>query len=346
MTRLALLGATLDLPLLVTAPANVRYLTAFQSSSAALLVEPGGTTTLYTDFRYADAAKAVPDVTLVQTGRDLTGELARLLTGREIAIEGTNLTVARWDALVAGGVVARASGGSVERLRAVKEPAELEAIRRACAISDRVYAELAREQFSGRTERELARWIDRRFRDEGADGLSFDPIVASGPNGGRPHAVPGDRIIGQGELVTIDIGCVLDGYCSDCTRTFATGPLPDQLADLYDLCRQAQADGLAAVRAGAVGDEVDAVSRVAIAERELASAYGHGLGHGVGMEVHEAPTLRPESTDVLAPNNVVSVEPGLYLPGTGGVRIEDLVAVTEDGCEILTLFTKDLLEVA
>ena len=142
------------------------------------------------------------------------------------------------------------------------------------------------------------------------------------------------------------MGCIVDGYCSDCTRTFATGELPTQLAEAYELVSKAQLDGLAAVRAGASGVEVDAASRTAIAEAGLADAYGHGLGHGVGLEVHEAPTLRPESTSVLEVDNVVTVEPGLYLPGVGGCRIEDLVAVTADGCEIMTHFTKDLLVVS
>ena len=167
--------------------------------------------------------------------------------------------------------------------------------------------------------------------------------MASGENGARPHARPGDAVIEEGTLVTVDIGCVVDGYCSDCTRTFATGHLPVRLAEAYELVAQAQLDGLAAVRAGATGRDVDAASRTAIAAAGLADAYGHGLGHGVGLEVHEAPGLRPESLDVLAAGNVVTVEPGLYLPGIGGCRIEDLVVVTEDGCEILTSFTKDIV---
>ena len=142
------------------------------------------------------------------------------------------------------------------------------------------------------------------------------------------------------------MGCVVDGYRSDCTRTFATGELPAQLEEAYGLVAQAQLDGLAAVRAGAFGPDVDAASRVAIAAAGLADAYGHGLGHGVGLDIHEAPKLRPESTDTLAVGNVVTVEPGLYLPGVGGCRIEDLVVVTEDGCEIISSFTKEMLVVA
>ncbi len=345
MSRLGRLASGLFEPLLVTSPANVRYLCGLESSNAALLVESDGATTLYTDFRYADAARAVADVTFVETRRDVVGEVASLLAGRRIGVEAEHLTLARSDVLAAGGVELVPTHGLVLRLRAVKDAAELDAIRRAARVSDRVFAELTREQFTGRTERELAWWIERRLREEGATGLSFDVIVAAGTGGSSPHSHPGDRIIEPRTLVIVDAGCVVDGYCSDCTRTFATGDLPEQLASAYDLCLRAQEDGLAAVRPGAHGREVDAASRVAIEAAGLGAAYGHGLGHGVGMEIHESPALRPESDDVLEVGNVVTVEPGIYLTGVGGVRIEDLVAVTEDGCERLTSFTKELITV-
>src|SRR5262249_30555750 len=227
-----------------------------------------------------------------------------------------------------------------------KERGELDAIRRACAVSDAVFAALAGEQFTGRTEGELAWWIESAFHDAGAAGAAFSSIIASGENGASPHAVPGDVVIGPGTLVTIDMGCIVDGYCSDCTRTFATGELPAELADAYALCLQAQLDGLAAVHAGALGSDVDAASRTAIDRAGLGPRYGHGLGHGVGLDVHEAPVLRAESEDVLAVGNVVSIEPGIYLPGLGGVRIEDLVLVTGNGAERLTCFGKELTTVA
>lgn len=345
MSRLQRLAAGLAEPLLVTSPANLRYLCALESSNAALLVEPDGATTLYTDFRYAEAARAVPDVTFVETRRDVVGEIASLLAGRRIGIEAEHLTVARADALAAEGIEAVPTHGVVLALRAVKDADELAAIRRAARVSDRVFTELSREQFTGRTERELAWWIERRLREEGATGTSFDVIVAAGVGASSPHSHPGDRIIEPRTLVIVDAGCVVDGYCSDCTRTFATGPLPERLASAYALCLEAQQHGLAAVRPGAHGAEVDAASRVAIEAAGLGAAYGHGLGHGVGLEIHELPVLRPESVDVLESGNVVTVEPGIYLSGTGGVRIEDLVAVTADGCERLTTFTKELVTV-
>ncbi len=343
MSRLELLGAELGEPLLVTDGVNVRYLTGFESTNCALLIEPGGAATLYTDFRYLEAARAVEDVELVQTRRDVASALAALLAGRTVGFEASRISFAQWETIAAGGAGLVATRGVVEALRVVKDEGELDAIRRAAVISDAVYAALANERLAGRTEAEVAWWIEQALREHGADALSFGSIVAAGLNGARPHAHPGNSIIEEGTFVTVDMGCVVDGYCSDCTRTFATGPLSAELTEIYGLVAQAQLDGLAAVRAGASGRDIDAASRTAIAEAGLAESYGHGLGHGVGLEVHEAPTLRPESADVLAAGNVVTVEPGLYLPGVGGCRIEDLVVVTEDGCEILTSFTKDLL---
>ena len=262
-----------------------------------------------------------------------------------MGFEEQHLPYEGYRALVDAGVDAVPTSGLVESLRAVKDEDELEIMRRAGALSDEVFGALAKERFSGRTERELAWWIERSFREAGAEGVSFPAVVAAGESGSSPHAVPGDRVVGEGMLVTVDAGCVVDGYCSDCTRTFAVGTLPDRLAELYALCLQAQLAGLAAVGPGVHGRDADAASREAIEAAGLGWAYGHGLGHGVGIQIHEAPTLRPESTDVLEPGNVVSVEPGIYVPGEGGVRIEDLVVVTADGCERLTGFTKELLTV-
>jgi len=346
MSRLARLGERLAQPLLVTYAPNVRYLVGFESSNCALLVEPGGAATLYTDFRYAEAARAVAGVTFVETRRAVLSALAELLPGRAVGFEAAHVSYAAHEALARAGVELVPTEGVVERLRAVKDAEEIAAVRRAAAISDEVYAALAGEQFTGRSEADLAWWIERAFRERGAQALAFGSIVAGGVNGARPHHHPGGDVIPAGTLVTVDIGCVVDGYCSDCTRTFATGTPARELEEAYALVLRAQLDGLAAVRAGAAGRDVDAASRVAVAAAGLGERYGHGLGHGVGLEVHEAPALRPESEDTLEAGNVVTVEPGLYLPGVGGCRIEDLVVVGADGCEILTHFTKDLVTVA
>ena len=346
MSRVARLAASLSEPLLVTDGVNVRYLVGFQSSNCAVLVEPDGSATLYTDFRYLEAAQAVEGVEVVQTRRDVAGALSELLAERRFGFEASRISYAHWQTLAAGGADLVPTRGLVEALRLVKDDVEVDAIRRASALSDAVYEALAAEQFTGRTEKDLAWWIERTFREIGADGLAFDSIVASGANGASPHAHPGEQVIEAGVLVTVDMGCVVDGYCSDCTRTFATGEISAQLTEIYELVAQAQLDGLAAVRAGAAGVDVDAASRTAIAAAGMAEYYGHGLGHGLGIEVHEAPVLRPESTDVLGERNLVTVEPGLYLPGVGGCRIEDLLVVTASGCEILTSFTKEMLTVA
>ena len=341
MNRIERLASQLEEPLLVSGLVNVRYLTGLESSNAGVLVDPAGTATLYTDFRYAEAARDVAGVEFHQTPRYVIGALAELLSGRRIAVEAAHLSLAAADTLRTGGVELVSTTGVVEGLRAVKEPGELEAMRHAGAISDRVYQELAEQPFVGRTEAELAWWLERAWHEAGADGPSFGAIVAFGENGARPHAKLRDLPIPEGTLVVVDAGCSVDGYASDCTRTFFTSQPDGRLREIYDLCLRAQLDGLAAIHPGAVGRDVDAASRVAIDGAGMGERYGHGLGHGVGLDVHEEPTLRPESSSVLEVGNVVTVEPGIYLPGDVGVRIEDMVVVTEEGCERLTTVTKE-----
>jgi Xaa-Pro aminopeptidase len=342
--RVDALAQRLELPLLVTNPANVWYLIGLRSSNAALLVDPETGPTLYADFRYAEKARAVDGVEFVETSRYLLRSLAELLAGRRVGFEETQLTVAGHRVL-AHSVDLVPTSGLVEAMRAVKDDDEIAAIRRAGALSDEIFGALAKERFVGRTERELVWWVERSFREAGAEALSFSTIVAAGPTGALPHADPGDLVIVPGTLVTVDAGCIAEGYCSDCTRTFSTGDLPESLSDAYELCLEAQLAGLAAVGPGVSGRDADAASREPVEAAGLGWAYGHGLGHGVGIEVHEAPVLRPESTDVLEPGNAVTVEPGIYLPGEGGVRIEDLALVTADGCERLTQVTKELVTV-
>jgi Xaa-Pro aminopeptidase len=353
VSRIARLAELLEEPILVAGPpyvlggqANVRYLTGLQSSNAAVLVEPDGRATLYTDFRYANRARAIEGVEVVETARGLIPAIGELLAGRRIQFEEEHLPHALFRALADAGVDAIPVSGLVESLRAVKDDDEIARMRRAGALSDEVFAALAKERFTGRSERELAWWIERTFRESGAEGVSFEAVVGAGATAASPHAVPGDAPIEPGVLVVVDAGCTLDGYCSDCTRTFAVGEIRERLHELYALCLEAQLAGLAAVAPGVRGRDADAASRTLIDAAGLGWAYGHGMGHGVGLQIHEAPTLRPESTDVLEAGNVVSVEPGIYLPDEGaGVRIEDLVLVTADGCERLTQFTKELVTV-
>jgi Xaa-Pro aminopeptidase len=228
----------------------------------------------------------------------------------------------------------------------VKDDGELDAIRRAAAVTSQAYERLADETFVGRTEREVAWRMEELFHELGADAPAFETIVASGPNGARPHARPTDREIRTGETVVIDAGAMVDGYMADCTRTFATGPLPDQLKSAYEATLRGQLAGLEGVRPEVTGVDADAAARNTIDGAGYGEKFGHGLGHGVGLEVHEAPRLSRESTDTLGAGNVVTVEPGIYLEGVGGIRIEDLVIVTESGPEILTTSTKDLVTVS
>jgi Xaa-Pro aminopeptidase len=238
-----------------------------------------------------------------------------------------------------------AAAGVVEAERAVKEPGEIERIRAAAALADEVYGWVRERGLVGRTEREVAVALEHRMRELGAEDPSFSSIVASAEHGALPHAEPRQVPIAANTLVTLDIGAQLDGYCSDCTRTWATGTPPEPLLEAYTLTLRAQLAGLAAVCAGAAGQEVDAVARGVIQAAGHGEHFGHGLGHGVGLEIHEAPRLGRGSDAVLVAGNVVTVEPGVYLPGVGGVRIEDLVVVAEGGADVLSGTSKELLTV-
>ena len=341
MSRLDRLREGLELPLLVSSPTNVRYLTGLASSNAFLLVEPERVR-LLTDFRYLERARKVQDVEVVQVARDVIGDLPAQLSGT-LAFEAGHLTYAAWERLDGAGLALEPTHGLVERLRAVKDETEIEAIRRACEASDRAFEALASEPFIGRSERQLAWRMEELLHEHGGHGLSFDTLVAAGPSGSSPHSELTDEPIPAGTLVIVDAGCTIDGYCSDCTRTFATGELPEELRRIYDICLQAQLGALERIRPGMTGREADAIARDPIAAAGYGERFGHGLGHGLGLLVHEDPTVRPESTDVLEPGQVFSVEPGIYLPGVAGVRIEDLVVLHEDGPERLTTVAKELI---
>jgi Xaa-Pro aminopeptidase len=343
-TRLERLQAALEEPLLISSPVNVRYLSGLESSNAAMLVETDRIQ-LFTDFRYAERARAIRGMEAVQTRRNLYADLAERLSGR-VGFETEWLTHARYETLVAGGLELVPRRGLVERLRQAKDSAELAAVRRSAAILDEAFARLAEEPFVGRSERDIVWRMAELIHEGGADDAAFATVVGSGPTGASPHALPGDRRIEVGETVVVDAGCRVNGYCSDCTRTFATGQLPAELAEAYGVVLRAQLASLEAVAPGAEGKAVDGVARSMIEDAGFGDRFGHGLGHGVGLEVHEAPWLNAELGDEpLVSGNVVTVEPGIYLPGLGGIRIEDLVIVTDHGSEVLTPFTKELVTV-
>ena len=329
--------------MLVTDLTNVRYLTGFTGTNAACVCGPG-VRLFFTDFRYTERAAAeVEGWEPITVADDWLGGIAEHLTGK-VGFEDDHMAVrllAKLRAKLADGVETVAAGGLVENLRRVKDEGELAAIASASELADQVWLWSLERGLAGRSERDVARAAEARIRELGGDP-SFPAIVAAGPNGALPHAEPGEREIGRNELVVFDMGAKLDGYCSDGTRTYATGDPGEEGRAVYETVREAQAAALAAIAVGVKGEAVDDVARKLIAAAGHGDRFGHGLGHGVGLEVHEGPRLSPRSDDLLAPGEVVTVEPGIYLPGELGVRIEDLVVVTEGGLRNLSGLPKEL----
>jgi Xaa-Pro aminopeptidase len=339
--------------LLVTRLPNVTYLTGFTGSAAMVLVGPDEIV-FVTDGRYAEqaaeqlAAAAVParvEVRVSQAAqRDVMADAARRY--RRLGLEAHGVTWAQQRAFAAEWFPHAelvATEHLVEDLRRVKEPAEVARVQAACAIADDALAVVAPRLADRPTEREVALWLELEMRGRDATGTSFDPIVASGPNGAKPHARPSERRIEANEPVVIDFGCIVDGYCSDMTRTLSVGDPGPDARRVYEVVREAQQTGRDAVRAGADCARVDKACRDVIETAGWGDAFAHGTGHGVGLEIHEAPRVAATARDTLASGYVVTVEPGVYLPGVGGVRIEDTVVVTDDGADVLTRFSKDFV---
>ena len=349
--RLAALAAERELDALIvgdlvrpgdSAPdsiAPIRWLTGFSGTSGLAIVGPERAPVFLTDFRYTERAEQEvgDEFERVTVEGPLIAELASRVAGRVGFDDGATSvrSYGKLEESVAEDVELVASPGLVERLRRVKDEAEIAAIATATRLADEVFEWLAEAGLAGRTEAQVASSTEARMRELGAEP-SFPAIVAAGPNGALPHAEPSQRVIGEGELVVVDMGAKLDGYCSDGTRTFATADPGDEARRVYDVVLRAQRAGLAAVRAGVAGVDADAAARALIEEAGLGDHFGHGLGHGVGLEVHEAPRMGKRSEDVLVAGDVVSVEPGVYLPGRLGVRIEDLVVVEEGGLRNLS----------
>lgn len=328
---------------LVTDLVNVGYLTGFGGTNGACVCAADRRVFL-TDFRYTERAEAeVEGWDVVTISDDWLGGIAARLRGRA-GFEDHKMsvrTLKRLEEKLPDGVALEPGAGTVEGLRRVKEEAELTAIAAAAELVDDVWRWSLERGLAGHSEIEVARAAEARMREQGAEP-SFPAIVAAGPNGALPHAEPGARQIGRGELVVFDMGAKLEGYCSDGTRTFATGDPGEVARAVYETVREAQEAALAAVRAGAAAEDVDAVARELIAAAGHGERFGHGLGHGVGLEVHEEPRVSQRSEDVLAAGEVVTIEPGVYLPGRFGVRVEDLVVVDEDGHRNLSGLPKDL----
>jgi Xaa-Pro aminopeptidase len=329
--------------LLVTNLVNVRYLTGFSGTNGACIVGPSDRAFL-TDFRYIErAASEIGGWELVAVSVEWTTGLSERLSGR-CGFEDQHVSVRMLRELTENapeGAELVPSGGLPERLRRVKDDEELRAIAEAAILTDEVYEWTVEQGLREKTEIEVARAAQAKMRELGAEP-SFPPIVAAGPNGAMPHAEPGEKEIQSGDMVIFDMGAELNGYCSDCTRTFSVGKPRGEAGEIYKLVHKAQAAGLEAVAVGKSAKEVDAAARKIIADAGHGDHFGHGLGHGVGLEVHEAPRLSQRSEDVLESGEVVTIEPGVYVPAQLGVRIEDLVVVTDDGPENLSGLPKEL----
>jgi Xaa-Pro aminopeptidase len=333
-------GAGVEL-LLVTAPANVTYLSGFTGSNGQVLVasEADGDR-LITDGRYdARAAEEAPGLPVVLSRDPVEVALGAAKGSGGAAVVGAEAHHLTWAAARDLGDRARACDvtieptiGLVERLRAVKDDVELALLRRACHLTVEALAWLVDEVVAvGRSEQELATALERRFVDLGADGVAFPSIVASGPNSAIPHHSPTSRRLEAGDLLTVDCGALVGGYHADHTRTFAIGHLDDELVAVHELVQAAQAAGRRAAVAGSTGGEVDAAARQVIEAAGLGDRFMHGTGHGVGLDIHEAPTVAKGARATLEARTAMTVEPGVYLPGIGGVRIEDTIVVTADG---------------
>ncbi len=335
--------------LIVSAPANIRYLTGF-TGSAGIVVVTAEDFFLISDGRYREQAAdqiarsgAGARVEISSTAqRDLI--VSAVGESRRVGLEAEHITWStqrRYESEWFAGRLLVPTVGLVEGLRRVKEPAELVRIELAAEIADAALAKMRPRLLERPTEMEFARELDMTMRTLGATRPSFETIVASGPNGARPHARPSSRSIEVGDLVVIDFGAVIDGYCSDMTRTIAVGDVSPTAQRMLDVVTRAQAAGVAAVRPGVAAREVDAVCRSVIEHAGWADAFSHGTGHGVGLDIHEAPGVGSTSDATLVIGDVVTIEPGVYLPEHGGVRVEDTVVVTAEGCRPLTHSTKD-----
>lgn len=336
--------------LLITGAANRRYLSGFTGSSGWLLITPARQR-LFTDSRYEEAAAAeAPDfeVVIYRNDQELRELVVVALAGEGIdrlGFEAAQVTFARyrWLSEAIPGTELVPTDNLVEDLRQVKDDEEVARVRRAMALAEQALAEVLPRAAPGRSERDLALELEFAMRRLGAEGVAFDLIVASGPRSSLPHAHPGDRALQKGDLVVFDFGARHAGYCSDVTRTVVV-ELPDpRQEEVYNVVLEAHLAGLAAVRPGATGDQVDGAARRVIEAAGYGEYFGHGTGHGVGLDVHEAPRLSPGREDVLAEGMLVTIEPGIYLPGWGGVRIEDTVLVTAHGGESLCTTTKELV---
>ncbi len=332
---------------IISAPENRRYLSGFSGSAGYLLISQSATL-IATDFRYFEQVKQqCQDFQLVEIWGELQGWLPDALNkldAQRVGVEGANLTVNLFKQMTE--VVSKMEGALkpqlipttdlVEGLRMTKDAKEMESLSCAIAIADEAFQEVSAKLKPGMTEKQVAWELEKRMREKGADSVSFDTIVASGPNGALPHHQSTDRPIQKGEPIIIDMGAKYDGYCSDMTRTVYLGKPDDIFKKVYDTVLAAQLTAIATVQPGMTGEAVDKLARTVIEQAGYGDKFGHGLGHGVGLEIHEAPRVSRNSTNVIKEGMPFTVEPGIYLPGWGGVRIEDVIVLEEGKARVLT----------
>jgi len=339
----------------ITRVSNVAYITGFEhlfdDEEAHVALVTSDSAVLFTDSRYSEAAQVAAEATpweivvvrdeirraVCTRARELSA--ARLCVESSIAHSAFEAYSAAFDGAV------EAVSDWVETIRCVKQPEEIDRIATAQRLTDRAFEHIVGVVAPGSSERDIALEIEFFMRREGSDGVAFSPIVASGPNSAMPHAKVTDRVLERGDFVKMDFGARVDGYCADMTRTVVLGPASERQREIYDAVLAANTAGIAAVRPGASGKAVDGAARAIIDARGFGGYFTHGLGHGVGMDVHEQPRVGPRAAETLQAGSVVTIEPGIYIGGYGGVRIEDLVVVEEGGPRVLTTSPKSLIEV-
>lgn len=332
---------------LITSPQNRRYATGFPSTAGVCLID-ANQGYLFTDFRYIEAAKKrVEEGFAVEMVKgkyvDMVNDVCAKDGVRTIGFEEGFMTCkdhAEWEKALTAEM--KPMGSLLSDLREVKTQQEVDCCIAAQRIAERALEEVMNEIHSGVTEKHIASLLTYLMLDYGGEAMSFEPIVVSGAKSSMPHGVPSDKKIEEGDFVTMDFGCTVEGYCSDMTRTVAVGHVTEEMQKVYDIVLQAQLAGIAAAKAGVTGQEVDMAARRVIAQAGYGPYFGHSFGHGIGIDIHETPVAAPNNRNVLAAGNIISAEPGIYLPGKFGVRIEDMICITENGCKNLTNAPKAL----
>lgn len=346
--KLRQLMITEDLPaILVTSPYNLRYLTNFTGTTGLALITLERAF-FVTDFRYMEqAAKQAVDYEIIQNKGPIFKEVARLIDEmgiEDVAFEEEHVSFATYSTLVdLFSCDLTPIAGLIESLREVKEDSEVAIIKKAISISDAAFTHILKVIKPGMTEIEIANQLDFYMRSLGASGVSFETIVASGYRSAMPHGVASEKVLAKGDMVTLDFGCYYQGYVSDMTRTFALGDPGEQLKEIYEIVLAANQKVIAEAKAGVTGEYLDFVARKVIGDAGYGEAFGHGLGHGIGLEIHEGPAVSKAYTKEYLPGNIITDEPGIYLAGLGGVRIEDDLLITATGNEVLTQSPKELI---